>query len=58
MTPREYRARENRRYVRVLLAEKQPALAAALAFAAGIPCPACGGILLHVPLISAAKERV
>ena len=42
-------ARENRLYVRLLLFQKQPELAAALAFASGIPCPVCGGILLHVP---------
>ncbi len=51
MTDREYRARENRLYVRALLAQKQPELAAALSWAARIPCPACGGILLHIPLV-------
>lgn len=49
MTVQQYRARENRLYVRILLAERQPALADALRFAAGIPCPVCGGILMHVP---------
>jgi len=51
MTMVEYRARENRLYVRVLLAERQPELAAALSFAAGIPCPVCGGILMHIPTL-------
>jgi len=58
MTPQERRARENRLYVRILLAERQPDLAAALAFAAGIPCPVCGGILLHVPVLCPVRERV
>lgn len=50
MSRQEWRARENRLYVRILLAEKQPELAAALSWAAGIPCPVCGGILLHIPV--------
>jgi len=58
VTPQERRARENRLYVRILLAERQPDLAAALAFATGIPCPACGGILLHVPVMYTVRERV
>ena len=50
MNRRDTRARENRLYVRRLLLRKEPGLAAALSFAAGIPCPVCGGILLHVPV--------
>ena len=55
MTRQEYRARENRLCVRLLVARKQPELAAALSFAAGIPCPVCGGVLMHVPLTSVSR---